>query len=111
MFGWFGLVGLRMRTIAVVEREYGARLEVAGGSDSDLFNKTTRLARDFGGNEYDAAAVFMVTDAAIRMRHGADGRMALAELLEISNARLPLMLQPAFVHEATERALGTLDEL
>lgn len=111
MFGWFGLVGLRMRTIAVVEREYGARLEVAGGPDSDLFKKTTRLARDFGGNEYDAAAVFMVTDAAIRLRHGADGRIGLVELLEISDARLPLMRQPAFVHEATERALGTMEGL
>jgi hypothetical protein len=107
MFGWFGLVGLRMKTLAVIEREYGVRMEVAGGPDSDLFNKTTRLARDFGGNEYDAAAVFMVTDAAVRMRNDVEARIGLMDLLELSNARLPLMRRPAFVHEATERALGT----
>ena len=109
MFRWFGLVGLRMKTIAVVEREYGSRLNVAGGPDSELFNRTTRLARDFGGNEYDAAAVFMVTDAAIRMRAGVDGRLSLLSLLQITNQRFPLMRQPAFVHEATERALAAVD--
>lgn len=109
MFRWFGLVGLRMKTITVVEREYGSKLEVAGGADSELFNRTTRLARDFGGNEYDAAAVFMVTDAAIRLRHGAEARMSLIELLALTNQRLPLMRQPAYVHEATERALAAVD--
>lgn len=109
MFGWFGLVGLRIKTIAVVEREYGRRLEVAGGADTPLFNSATRMARQVGGNEYDAAAVFMVTDAAIRLQNGEAAPMPLTDLLQITNERLPLMRQPAFVHEATMQALTAVD--
>lgn len=108
MFRWFGLVGLRMKTIAVVEREYGSRLDVAGGPDTTLFNQTTRLARDFGGNEYDAAAVFMVVDAAKRIRLGLPLRLNLPDTLKRTNAHLPLMRQPACVYEATERALAAI---
>lgn len=108
MYRWFGLVGLRMKTIAVVEREYGSRLEVAGGPDSPLFNQTTRLARGFGGNEYDAAAVFMVVDAARRIREGDLPRLPLTETLARSTQHIPFMRRPVFVAEATERALGTI---
>lgn len=107
MFRWFGLVGLRVKTIAVVEREYGSSLDVAGGADTEVFNRTTRLARDFGGNEYNEAAVLMVTDAAIRLR--AEGRMSLLQILQLTNQRLPLMPQPAYVNEATERALAAVN--
>lgn len=109
MFGWLGLVGLRSRTIAVVELEYGLRLDVAGGADSDLFNKTTRLVRSFGGNEYDAAAVFLVTDAAVRWRHGVERRISMIDLMEKTNSRLSLMRNPAAVIEVTERALAAVD--
>lgn len=108
MFRWFGLVGLRMKTIAVVEREYGRKLEVAGGADTELFNSVTRLARDLDGNEYDAAAIFMVTDAAACLRDGAESWLSMREILMLSTQRLPLMRQPAVVHEVTERALATV---
>lgn len=110
MFRWLGLIGLRMKTIAVVEREYGRPLDVAGGADTQLFNQTTRLARDFGGNEYDAAAVFMATDAAIRLRHRSEGGVGLEALLKITNQHLPLMQQPALVHEAIERAMAAVNQ-
>lgn len=110
MFRWFGLVGLRRKTIAVVEREYGRPLDVAGGADTQLFNQTTRLARDFGGNEYDAAAVFMATDSAIRLRQGREVSVGLLDLFEITNQRLPLMRQPAIVNEAMERAMTAVDQ-
>lgn len=109
MFRWLGLVGLRMRTISVVEREYGSRLEVAGGADSPIFNQATRLTRDFGGNEYDAAAVFMVVDAARRIREGHPPRIPLVDTLALSTRHIPLMHHPELVAEATESALGTID--
>lgn len=108
MFRWIGLIGLRMKTIAVVELEYGSRLEVAGGADSPLFNRMTRLARDAGGNEYDAAAVFMVADTVARLQSGTEARIGLIDLLEITNRRMPLMRQPAFVHDVTTKALTTV---
>lgn len=107
MFRWFGLIGLRMKTISVIEREYRRRLEVAGGPDSELFNKTTRLAQDFGGNEYDAAAVFMIADAATRLREDADADIRLGDQLQITTARMPLMRRPPVVEEAIERTLAT----
>lgn len=70
MFKWLQLLGLRAKTIAVVEQEYGRRLEIAGGPDSPMFNSITRMIRDVGGNEYDAAAAFVATDAATRFRQG-----------------------------------------
>lgn len=105
MFRWFGLVGLRMKTVAVVEREYGSKLDVAGGVDMPLFNRMTRLSRDFGGNEYDAAAIFLVSDMAARFRCGMVGRMGTAEFLRITNQRLSQMRQPAVVLDAIERTL------
>ncbi|MFN3932120.1 MAG: hypothetical protein ACK4JY_10275 [Brevundimonas sp.] len=94
-----------MKAIAVVEREYGSKLHVAGGVDTPLFNRMTRLSRDFGGNEYDAAAMFMVADMAARLRCGMEERMGSAELLGITNLRLPLMRQPAVVLDVIERTL------
>lgn len=108
MLRWLGLVGLRTKTLVVIEREYGAKLEVAGGRDSDLFNKSTRLARDFGGNEYDAAAVFMAADTAVRLRHDAESRIAIEAMMQIAADHLPLMRKPTFVHEAMERALAAV---
>jgi len=51
MLGWFRLVGLRMRTIAVVELDYGRKLNVAGGADTAVFNMTTRQYAKLGLNE------------------------------------------------------------
>lgn len=35
--------------------------------------------------------------------------MSLLQILQLTNQRLPLMRQPAYVNEATERALGAVD--
>jgi hypothetical protein len=66
MFGWFRLIGLRMKTIAVVELDYRFKLEIAGGRHTTLFNEATRLTRDQGGNEYDAASKVMAMMTVVR---------------------------------------------
>lgn len=109
MFRWFGLVGLRMKTIAVVEREYGRKVEVAVGADTVLFNRMTRLARDFGGNEYDAAAMFLTTDTVDRLSNGADSPIAVFDLVLITNQRLHLMNRPDFVIGLMQRAFAPVD--
>ena len=67
MFSWFKLLVLRMQTIAVVELEYGRKLDVAMGPDTQLFNAATRAMRDAGGNQYDAAAAFVLSEVGTLM--------------------------------------------
>jgi hypothetical protein len=109
MFRWFGLVGLRMKTIAVVELDYRRKLDIAGGADTELFNKTTRLARDVGGNEYDAAAMFLTSDTAVRLSEGSDSTIGLIDLLQITNQRMHLMKRPDVVNDMMERAFSAVD--
>ena len=109
MFRWFGLIWLRTKTVAVVEREYGRKLHVAGGPDGQLFNRMTRMARDFGGNENDAAAVFMVADAAARLRLDGEEDVGLDRQLQITAAQMPGMRRPDVVEAAVERVLATVD--
>lgn len=63
MLGWLKLVMLRTKAIAVVERDFGRPLQIAGGRDTELFNIATRLAHQAGGNEYDAATAFVLAEA------------------------------------------------
>lgn len=110
MFRWFGLVGLRMKAIAVVELDYRRKLHIAGGADTELFDRITRLARDLGGNEYDAAAMFLTTDTVDRLSHGADSPIALFDLVLITNQRLHLMNRPDVVVGAMQRAFPAADD-
>jgi hypothetical protein len=95
-----------MRTIAVIEREYRAELKVAGGPDTVLFNRSTRLARDLGGNEYDAAAIFLFTDMALRAEAEQPLRIPLQRLAVLTDQLEIMMNQPAVVSEVIERCLS-----
>jgi hypothetical protein len=106
MFGFVRLIGLRMKTIAVVELDYGRKLEVAGGPDTPTFNQATRIARDMGGNEYDAAALFMMVDGvgAVRRDVTSDDRMAhIAAVYQRNRSR---MARADLTEEALGRAVG-----
>lgn len=105
MFKWMKLIGLRTKTVAVVELEYGRRLEIAGGPDSAAFNSVTRMIRDAGGNEYDAAAAFAAMDAATQFRQGRSDT-ALPRHIAATTIRLtPQMRRPELVADIQERLL------
>lgn len=105
MFKWLKLIGLRTKTAAVVEQEYGRRLEIAGGPDSASFNSVTRMIRDAGGNEYDAAAAFAAMDAATQFRQGRS-ETALPRHIAATTVRLTRQMQrPELVADIQERLL------
>ena len=105
MFKWLKLIGLRTKTVAVVELEYGRRLEIAGGPDSATFNSVTRMIRDAGGNEYDAAAAFAAMDAATQFRQG-HADTPLPGHIALTTMRLTRRMQrPELVADIQERLL------
>lgn len=106
MLGWFKLIGLRMRTIAVVELEYGRKLQVAGGSDSTLFNMTTRHYAKLGLNEYDAAAGLVANDTILALQDGRDCAVGLLDLHTITAGLMPRMIRP----DLAEHILGQVRE-
>lgn len=102
MFGFVRLIGLRMKTIAVVELDYGRKLEVAGGLDTPTFNRATRIARDIGGNEYDAAALFMMVDRVGAVRRAAADDDGIVRIAAVYQRNRPRMARA----DLTEEALG-----
>lgn len=105
MFGFVRVIALRMRTIAVVELDYRRKLEVAGGPDSSLFNKATRLAHEFGGNEYDAAALFVMVDGVGAFRRAAAGDMTVERMAEVYQRNTAKMAQAHLTEEALRIAV------
>lgn len=106
MLGWFRLVGLRMRTIAVVELDYGRKLNVAGGADTAVFNMTTRQYAKLGLNEYDAAAGVVVNDTILALQDGRDCEIGLLDLHTITAGLMPRMKRP----DLAEHILGQVRE-
>lgn len=100
MFGFVRLIGLRMKTIAVVELDYGRKLEVAGGPDSGLFNKVTRISQNLGGNEYDAAALFVMVDGVGAVRRAAAGDTTVDRVAEVYQRNRAKMAQADLTEEA-----------
>lgn len=105
MFKWLKLVILRAGAGAIVEREYRRRLEIVGGPDSGPFNSITRMIRDAGGNEYDAAAAFATMDAATQFQQGRSNT-PLPGHIAVTTIRLtPHMRRPELVADIQERLL------
>lgn len=105
MFKWLKLIGLRTKTVAVVELEYGRRLEIAGGPDSAAFNSVTRMIRDAGGNEYDAAAAFAAMDAATQFRQGLSDTPLPLRIAATTSRLTERMKRPALVADIQDRLL------
>lgn len=106
MFGWFRLVGLRLKTISVVELDYGFKLDIAGGAHTTLFNLATRKVCEAGGNEYDAASKFLASHAMQLTKSGTDESEIVRVMAKGTIKLLPKFKWPAIAEHDLEQLMS-----
>lgn len=107
MLRWWRRFALKMRTIAVVELNYGRKLDAGDGADMLLLNMTTQQYADLGLNEYDAAAGLVLNDAILTFQDGGDCEIGLLNLHTITAGLMHRMKRP----DLAEHILGQVREV